>query len=565
MSFASRASIIEIVLCALLLALAGWILFGGLGDAAFHDGDEALYAAVAVEMASGGSWLTPFYWDAPLFNKPPLPYWFMALSCRMLPEPVEFQTRFPSALAALLLAALVYWFTRTLAGPLAAAAAVLLLLTNMQLLFEHGARSACFDAPVVLLSFAALAAGAWAHRRLVATVASAIALAGVVMVKGPIVVFPFVSVLTYLIVVDRRAALRWLAWSAVSFVVLALPWHVYQLSVNGRAFWDTYVLYEMFGRSGTTESLFLSAPFIHLDAAWQSFLPWSPLLAVAIAASALGWPAGRARGHGPIGRLLAAYILLIMLALCFMRSKWPWYVLPAYPAVVVTGAVFLSNVLRTRWRWTVALALGLTAGLWVLLFDVAPSYDPTSRGGHLWPLRDAMFARLDSSPGVVWSAVGSAALLAGCLVLWPRYRRSSRAQQVTAAVLVAVVMVASIRSVARVPKQRENATRRLTAVLAANQVDTIFLIGFRHQPRYGYRVEPLSGFYLLQTGAHLIDCKDLQCIAPSPHGRSALVVDLRAMTPQLESVLRDRIAQVDSSDMQAWLVNPESSAGFREF
>ena len=50
----------------------------------FFDRDEAWYAQVSREMLQGGDWLTPHYRGEVWLHKPPLLYWLVAASYRLL-------------------------------------------------------------------------------------------------------------------------------------------------------------------------------------------------------------------------------------------------------------------------------------------------------------------------------------------------------------------------------------------------------------------------------------------------------------------------------------------------
>ncbi|MEJ1938169.1 hypothetical protein WDZ92_48870, partial [Nostoc sp. NIES-2111] len=66
--------------------------------------DEARYAAIGLNMAKTGDWVTPVLWGAPWFEKPPLLYWLIA-SFSSLGLPAEWAIRLPVALLGLGLAA----------------------------------------------------------------------------------------------------------------------------------------------------------------------------------------------------------------------------------------------------------------------------------------------------------------------------------------------------------------------------------------------------------------------------------------------------------------------------
>ena len=65
---------------ALLLVLFALVWFASLGSRSLVDTDEGRYAALALEMARSGDWVTPRLNGLLYFEKPPLQYWIGALS-----------------------------------------------------------------------------------------------------------------------------------------------------------------------------------------------------------------------------------------------------------------------------------------------------------------------------------------------------------------------------------------------------------------------------------------------------------------------------------------------------
>lgn len=546
-------------MCAILLLLAVVLLFRELGGASFHDADEAMYAQVALEMTTAGEWLTPLYWDEPLLHKPPLGFWLIGLAHRCLPtSSPEFYARLPSALSALLLIALVYWTTRRMAGVAAAACAALALLGNGQFLYEHCARSANLDAPVTLLCFSALVFGARAHVHTRDRFLSAVALAGIALLKAPLAVFAFVPVLAYQLAHGRRWALKWLAWVAGAMLVLPLPWHLYQLYAHGSRFWDTYVMFEIFGRAGATASAYSNRPLIHLEALWRSFLPWSPLLLLGTLAALVWWPNktdDSTRHTRGVCRLLAGFSVLYLGTLCAISAKWPWYAILAYPTAVVVAATMAGEVARSRWSALLPPVLALAAASRILLLDPVAEYAPAARKSMLWPGASAMLR----PPEGPWSASEMIAALtlitAGALVTIPAFRRSRRRTAGLAGVISIAILAIGIRTVAAVPVHYVSAVHDLARTLSQQQVDRVFLLGFHHGTRHGGRMEEFSTAYLRNIdGATVVDCRqNLGSVVPDVGRSNVLVIHQDGFgrfsrDPRLREL-------VDRPDLAVWLLN----------
>ena len=91
----------------LFIAIAGFYLWG-LGSFPLLGPDEPRYAAVAREMFARRDFITPTLGGRPWFEKPPLLYWMMILSYRVLGVS-EYAARLGPALCGVLTAVFVYW------------------------------------------------------------------------------------------------------------------------------------------------------------------------------------------------------------------------------------------------------------------------------------------------------------------------------------------------------------------------------------------------------------------------------------------------------------------------
>lgn len=551
---------IEVCLATGLALAAIWLLFSDLGAASFHDGDEALYAAASAEMVDSGDFLTPTYWGEPLLNKPPLMYWLMSGCMQWLPGDLEWQARFPSALAAFALLALVYATTRRFAGPWAGGFAVLMLLGNHQFLFEHAARSANLDSALVALMFAAVVFGARGDSRRGAVPLSAICTAAVMMVKLPLVIFivPFVGL--HLWLRDRASAKRWAKWCVASLLLLVVPWHAYAFAVHGQEFWDVYFVYEILGRTGKAAIDPTTTWWLPLYAVWQSFLPWSPLLVLAAGLGVIGWPKAGA-GQGAL-RLLATYGLATLVFFCFLEAKWPWYGLPAYPALAVVGAVFVQRLLSSQWSWAAPTSLAALVLLRLLAIQVHADYGPAARAAHLWPMSSAFYSSGWASPGALeWVLV---LVVSGLVVasFLPRIR--SRAALLSIAI-GSVGIAVTLTAVGRVPREYRAPTSELVARLVEDGVERVATIGFWTTDVYQGRQVPITGVYFIgEFGSNAVDCgSSFECLNDDLGARAAVVINETSLPPRGQRRLIRTLEKLKFPP-SVWILNPEPDGEFRE-
>jgi 4-amino-4-deoxy-L-arabinose transferase-like glycosyltransferase len=141
-----------------LLALVGAAYFSRAGELPLR-GEEPTRAQIAFEMWQGGDWVVPREQGEPFRIRPPLQNWVIAASSLALGSWGAWAVRFPSLLATLLTALLVYGYGRTFlsrTGAMAAAAA----FATLGEMFQMG-RQAETEALFILLLSAALLVWHW--------------------------------------------------------------------------------------------------------------------------------------------------------------------------------------------------------------------------------------------------------------------------------------------------------------------------------------------------------------------------------------------------------------------
>ncbi|MCB9915076.1 MAG: glycosyltransferase family 39 protein [Planctomycetes bacterium] len=554
-----RRRLLDALAPALLVALALALCVRDLGAASFHDGDEALYAEIAREMQRSGDLLTPTYWGAPFLHKPPLIYWLTSASFAFGPSDVELAARLPAALFAIALVLVVYAAARRLGGVAAGLGAGLLLLSNSQWLFEHGARSANFDAPLTALMFAALVLGLGTSRR--ALVGSALCGALVMLVKLPLVGFVGLPLAALQLARGRAALLRWLATWAVAALVIAVPWHAWALATHGRDFWDVYVSYEILGRADGEAVAYEGARwFTPLEALARGFTPWTPLVAVAALAALCGWPA-RADERAA-RRTLAGYALLLPAFVCLLDSAWPWYVLPAVPALCVLAAVFVTDLARSPRAWLAPLAVAAPLALRLALVSARADYAPSARPSYLWPHLDALYA-FGAAP---WGAPASSRPRSCCCSPPRRSRRPARrrAPALTALLAAAGALALALATVAGVETRNTTAVDALCAELRARGTTRLLAVGFWHTQAYGERLNPHVSFYFREACDDVVDCgASLDCLTQELPEGSALVLSAEAAKPRVRRSLEQVLPRL-AVRPSVWVLQQEPGGGFRE-
>jgi 4-amino-4-deoxy-L-arabinose transferase-like glycosyltransferase len=399
-------------------------------------------------------------------DKPALLYWLQVGAFRLFGIN-ELATRLPCALAALAAVLMTYELGRQMFGAASGLLAGLILASAG--LFCCAARFANPDALLnaftllTLLAYwqsslATPAEGSCVWRT-VWSVIGGISAGLAVLSKGPVGLVLPLAVIGVFLLWGRNFRLRWerrFLWSALAFVLVALPWYVWVGVDTKAAFLRAFLMKHNIERFLQPLEHHSGPVYYYVGALAVGFAPWSAFLGLA------GWygTAARARNDptlrsgcvavGRTGRFcepplnyrfLWSWILVYFIFFSLAGTKLPNYILPMYAPLAVLTARFLE-----RWRtgavqpatWAVhagIASIALCGLLTILVFLVAGGTVrlPILQGWHLpglsigsllglLPLTGAAAAWWCLSKGrrhgLVVSITASSILFIGSLVAW---------------------------------------------------------------------------------------------------------------------------------------------------
>ena len=344
------------------------------------DPDEGRYAEIPREMLASGDWVLPHQNGLVYIEKPPLAYWLVAGSYELFGES-EAAARLPGKLATIGTMLALFLFARRRAGERAGALAALFF--GGSLLGFGLARIILID-PILtaaqsaaVLSFAALGeGGASLRRERTLALGFAASTAAAVLLKGLVgVLLPGGAVLLWTAATCRTRPLRALLspWTVLTFLVLAVPWHV-AAALREPDFLRFYFVREHFERFLLPNHHRPGAPWYFLAVVAGGFLPFTPLLPRLRTV----WPGRRRAGWAgrPLETFLFLWILLVVAFFSLSKSKLIPYVHPVFPSLALLLALAVARdeeglALRPGERWSIAGLLGVlaAAAAWAGAFE----------------------------------------------------------------------------------------------------------------------------------------------------------------------------------------------------
>ena len=344
-----------LTLCGLLLFLPGFFNIPPI------DRDEARFAQATKQMVESGDFVDIRFQDDVRYKKPVGVYWLQAAvvetaSALGLPRaPVRvWLYRVPSLIGAIGAELLTYWTALAFVTRRGAILAALILCSSVLLGAE--ARLAKTDAMLLLSVVAAMGAMArvylswqrgedpahppWSWPAIFWT-----ALAGGILLKGPLILMFVGLTIVTLAILDRSAAWLWRlrpVWGLMWTLVLVLPWFVAIFWRAGDAFFADSIGGDMLSKLSAQES-HGAPPGLYLLLFWVTFWPGAALAGMAAPAV---WRARREPG----AQYLLAWLVPSWIVFELVLTKLPHYVLPLYPAIaILTVGALERRVLSRSW------------------------------------------------------------------------------------------------------------------------------------------------------------------------------------------------------------------------
>jgi len=344
-----------LLICGLLLFLPGFFNIPPI------DRDEARFAQATKQMVETSDFVDIRFQDDVRYKKPVGIYWLQSAAVETasalgLPR-AELRIwlyRIPSLIGAIGAVLLTYWTALAFVTRRGAVLAALIMCSSVLLGVE--ARLAKTDAMLLLTVVAAMGALArvylsWqrgedpAHPPWTWPVVFWTALAGGILLKGPLILMFVGLTIVTLAILDRSANWIWRlrpVWGLMWMLVLVLPWFVAIFWRAGDAFFADSIGGDMLSKLSAQES-HGAPPGVYLLLFWITFWPGAPLAGMAAPAV---WRARRE----PAAQFLLAWLIPSWIVFELVLTKLPHYVLPLYPAIaILTVGALERRVLSRSW------------------------------------------------------------------------------------------------------------------------------------------------------------------------------------------------------------------------
>lgn len=324
-----------------LLGFYGFILFYHLGSRPFVDWDESIYAQVAKEALQNHHYLSFTYFGQNWFEKPPLMIWLTALGFKLLGL-TELGGRFFVASFAFATLILNFVFAKKVTKSFFAAFLTLLCYGICFQFFFHSYFLE-FDIPVSFFILLGIYSFLLALEKPKYFYLFFAALALGTLTKSVIGLIPVPIILIYCLITRQ-----WKQFNTKHFyrgiglyLLLVLPWHIWETIKFGKNFWGVYLLYHVLARYAT--------PLENNGGGFGFYLPilsQNGLFAIFTLASSIYFVFKIRKNHNYLIVFLST--VFIFLFFSFAQTKGYGYMVVIYPFLLTMFGAGTKDLLCAK-------------------------------------------------------------------------------------------------------------------------------------------------------------------------------------------------------------------------
>jgi 4-amino-4-deoxy-L-arabinose transferase-like glycosyltransferase len=366
----------------ILIALAYIFLMFGNGTLSLTNPDEVFYTQTTKEMIQHKTWITPYLFGQPQFEKPILLYWLLRVAIGIFGN-TSFAARFFPALFAILGTVAVYFLSLIgLKNEKKAFISGLVLISSG---FYIGlSRSVFTDMIFSVLILFALLAFYWGYayplRKGRGIILFFIFSGLAVLAKGPLgLLIPLSIIVVFLLIKKDLKFLfsKYFLWGLLAFGVIALPWYIlmevkYGASFNREFFYNDHFL-RLIKAEHRGNDRWYFYPFTMIS----TVFPWCLYSVIGLACL---FKDIKRSAHN-FNLFLLVWISVTLLIFQFAHSKLTSYIFPLYPALIIVAADFIYDSIAGARSGRLFYFSSLAMSVAILFFPIAllvtlPKYAP---------------------------------------------------------------------------------------------------------------------------------------------------------------------------------------------
>jgi 4-amino-4-deoxy-L-arabinose transferase-like glycosyltransferase len=374
----------------ILTLLAALLIFPGLHRKGLAGYDDAYHAHEGREMATSGDWGSIRFNGKFSFDYLPMFCWMEATSFKVFGIN-DSAAKFPTGLLGLATIVLLYFLTFELTGQDWLSLLVMMVLMSTQF-FLKLATHAMTDVPFTFFFSLAIFLYLKGLKKPAYLALLGVPVGLAMLTRSVIGLLPLGVILAHLLLTKHYKLLfsPWLALGALLALAFPSAWLAVQVHRHGSAALSSHLSFVLgkarAGEAASPWSTLLNYPIALLKYYW----PWLPFLLAGLVQAARATMARRDK----VGTLLIAWVLVVIVPFSLVHTRYPRYILPAFPAFSILSAMALDRWLPER-RRALFFKGACAAGCLAVFLTIA--FPPKQRAADILTL--APVADASSLPG----------------------------------------------------------------------------------------------------------------------------------------------------------------------
>lgn len=332
----------------ILIGLSYVFFILGNGLVSLTNPDEVFYAQTAKEMLEHKTWMVPYLFDAPNFEKPIFTYWFLRIGY-ILFGVTSFGARFFCSFFASLGVIAVYFFSLLAFDDKRKAfvTALILMSSSLYLGLARTVFTDMFFTVLILLAFLSFFWGYAGGKRKTCAILLFFFFCGLaVLTKGPLgFLMPLAAIVIFLAV---RKDLKFILcpqafWGLLLFCATAVPWYWFIYKKFGQAFIQEFFVNDHWRRVLEAEHLGNDRWYFYPLSMVACMFPWSIFVFLSFFHFVKKLKEKNTR---PVYLYLLCWISVIFIVFQAAHSKLVSYVFPLFPALAIVAGDFITEGIR---------------------------------------------------------------------------------------------------------------------------------------------------------------------------------------------------------------------------
>lgn len=322
-----------------VLLLSMLAIFWQLDSFSLMDWDEAIYAQIAKEMLQSGNWITPHHEFRPFYEKPPMLFWLTASFYQVFGIN-EFTARLAAALAGIGIVLLSYLSGKRIFNHWCGLISALILLSSFEFIqrSQFGTLDTLLACFMMLSIYSFLSLDKSPNWWYLFWAGFAFAFmtkfwAALIIPAG--LFFALIWEKQLIPTISQRQF-----WGGIILALLILlPWHILMLLEHGSIFWERYVIFNLFKRSGSALEGHQQDIMFYVKFLWRFFSPWVLLIPFSLFA-AFRFQQRQSRS---LSILLSTFLIVFLGYSIIVQTKLVWYVFPIIPLLAIFIAIWITE------------------------------------------------------------------------------------------------------------------------------------------------------------------------------------------------------------------------------